>query len=150
MRKILLAGAAMLATTGMAMALGSDTITVSTTLAQACSVSITSTSVTMPSDGNLSGSEAFSYQCNYASGTTTLTFDSGFNGVSADGGTTTFAYNITPSTGAAGTSAAPFNNTPVVNAVANAPSNASFTVDLLNPLAVAGTYTDTLTISIAP
>jgi hypothetical protein len=150
MRNILLAGAAMLVTTGMAMAAGSDTITVKTTLDPSCSVSITNALVSLPADGNASVSQAFSYQCNYATGNATIEFDSTFDGVSADEGVTTFAYNITPSTGAAGTSLAAFTNVAPVNPTVNTPTAATFTVDLVTPIVVAGVYEDVLEISITP
>jgi len=149
MRKLLLAATALtIAGVGSALASGSDSITVTTFVPQSCTVSIASTNVALPANGDATAPEAFSYTCNYGTGTADLTFSSGSGGVTD--GSTTYVYNITPSTGPAGTSAAPVLNTSGVNATPNTPTAASFTLDLVDPIVIAGTYTDTLTISIAP
>ena len=148
MRKLLLASAAIAVMgAGPAMALDSDTITIQSTLAQACQVDIANTTAVMPANGSPSALEAFSFECNFGGEGATLSFASTFGGVS--NGFTTHVYNIVPSTGAPGTSAVTFPNFPLIP-LPNTPVNASFTVDLVNPILVAGTYSDTLTISITP
>jgi hypothetical protein len=150
MRKLLLATAAFAVLgAGQALAAGSDSVTVTTTVAESCSVTIPGTNVTLPADGNASAPEAFSFECNYTGETAQLTYASGFGGVSSDGGTTDHVYNIVTSHGADGDSATTFSSG-VLATTALTPVAASVTLDLVNPILVAGVYTDTLTISIAP
>ncbi|MCE9523490.1 MAG: hypothetical protein K8S25_13790 [Alphaproteobacteria bacterium] len=153
MRNLLLASAAVaIMGVGPAMAAGSDSVTVTTFLAQSCSVSIPGTDVALPPGGGLSLATSFSYQCNYGgeAAVATVTYDSGYDGVSDDLGVTDHEYNIIPSFGSSGTSAAPLINAAAAVTAPNSPQNVSFQLSLVTPIIVAGTYTDTLTISIAP
>jgi hypothetical protein len=147
MRKIILAGAAMLATTGMAMAAGSDTVTISSTLPQSCSVDIPTATITL-SPTTTASSQNFTYRCNFGSeeSTATLTFDSTSDGVVGPGGE--IDYNITFGS-ATGTS----NSALVASAPVSTPNtniSASFSVALASAPLVAGTYTDVLNVSISP
>lgn len=147
MRNILLAGAAMLATTSMAMAVAvtSDSVTVSTTVAESCSVNITATTVALPSDATASSAVPFTFECNYTGTTAALTYTSTNGGA----GSAANPYNIVTLVGADGTSAAPLVTSGLVT-TALTPVNNSFTLQLQAPILIAGTYSDTLTVSIAP
>jgi hypothetical protein len=137
----------MLATTGMAMAAGNDTITVSAILPQSCSVNISSTLIEL----NLTSTaktQGFTYRCNFGSETSnaSLVFDSGSNAVVGPGGE--LDYSITVGT-ATGNSNAPLTVTAPV-ATANTDIDASFSVALIEFPTIAGTYSDILTVSITP
>jgi len=152
MRKLLLGSTALVMLAAPAFALDSDTITVTTQLDQACSVDVAGTDVALPADGSPSAIVPFTYECNYGgeAAVATVTYDSGFDGVSADAGVTDHVYNIVPTTGGSGTSAVPLVNAAAPVTAPNTTQNASFQLDLVAPIVVAGTYTDVLTISIAP
>lgn len=151
MRKILLATTALGLLAAPALAADNDSILITAFVPEACNVSITNPTMSLSPTGAVSAPEAFSYDCNFGGegADATLTFSSGFGGVSSDGGVTDHVYNITPSTGPAGTSAAPLVNT-VAIAAPNTPVGGTFTLSLVTPINVAGTYTDTMTITIAP
>ena len=151
MRKVLLATAAFaLLGTGVAFASGSDSVLVTTTVPQSCTVDMESTDVTLPSTGASSASTGFSYTCNFTGNVADVTIHSVNGGVDDDGagGNAAHVYNITSTVG---------NGSSAADVVAlDVPSTAltampqSFTLALQAPILVAGTYTDTLSISIAP
>jgi uncharacterized protein involved in outer membrane biogenesis len=145
MRNILLAGAAMLATTSLAMAAGSDSVAISTTVAESCSVNITATTVTLPADATPSSTVPFTFTCNYTGTSAALTYTSTNGGA----GSNANPYNIITLVGNDGTSAAPLI-TGSLATTALTPVNNSFTLQLQTPILVAGTYSDTLTVSVAP
>jgi hypothetical protein len=150
MRKILLAATAFaFVGAGSALALDSDTITVTAEVPNWCIVDFTDPSVALPADGSVIAS-GFSYTCNYEGSTAVVTFDSGSNGVVGPGGT--YAYNINWAAGSAsGTSALPVNSAALATtALANVIT--SVDLDLVGDQSsmVAGSYTDILTVSIAP
>lgn len=146
MRKLLLATAAFaIFGAGQALAAGSDSVTVTTIVQESCSVDIPGTNVSLPADGSAAAAEAFSFTCNYTGSTAALTYTSLNLGV----GSAANPYNIVPSVGASGTSGAAFSSGPLAT-TALTPVNATVTLDLVNPILIAGTYNDTLTISILP
>ena len=150
MRKILLAGAAMLATTGMAMAVvvvptNTDSVSVSTTVAQACTVDITATTVTLPADATPSSAVPFTFTCNFTGTTAALTYTSSNGGA----GSSANPYNIITAVGDDGVSTTPLTTGSLVTTALTAVPN-SFTLQLQAPILVAGTYADTLTVSVAP
>src|SRR5262245_48101376 len=108
MRKILLASASIVVMAAPAFAAGSDSVTVTTTVQQSCTVDIPNSSVTLPVDASPSASTPLSYTCNFVGEveTATLTFSSLNLGV----GNSSHPYSVTPSTLGSGTSAAPFNS----------------------------------------
>ncbi len=146
MRNILLAGAAMLATTGMAMAVSTgDSVNITTTVAQACSVTISQANVSIPEGGSVTGN--YSFQCNFAGNTADVTWDSANDGVTDT--VNTYDYNITTSLGGVGlasTGLLESNQT----LLANTAVNATFELSLVPGPKVAGTYQDVLSVSIAP
>jgi opacity protein-like surface antigen len=146
MRKILLASAALALLGGNAMAAD---VTVTTTVAQACSVSA-DPSVILPANGS-SVVGAYSYQCNFTGSTADLTWSSANGGVDADGvgGDPAHDYTIATSLGGSGSASAGLSETNVAT-TANTASPQTFTLALVAPIIVAGTYTDTLTVNIAP
>ena len=145
MRKILLAGAAMLATTSMAMAAGTDSVTVSTTVAESCSVSITATTVTLPADTTPSAVVPFTFTCNYTGSTAALTYTSTNGGA----GSSANPYDIITLVGDDGDSTAPLVTSGLATTALNPVSN-SFQLQLQDPILIAGSYSDTLTVSVAP
>lgn len=146
MRKLLLATTAFAVLgAGQALASGNDSVTVTTIVNESCSVSIPGTNVSLPADGSAATAEAFSFTCNYTGSTAALTYTSLNGGV----GSSANPYNIVPSVGASGVSNATFSSGPLAT-TALTPVNATVTLDLVNPILIAGTYNDTLTISILP
>lgn len=143
MRKVLLAGAALLATAGVAFA-GSASVQVETEVPQVCGVQIAAGPVDLPFNGD-PVTHGFQYRCNYT-GDADVSFTSLYGGVSSDSGATAHNYSITSSL-ATGDAAAGATDT-----VAVVPGGVAtdFTLALVDPIILAGSYEDTLTITIAP
>jgi spore coat protein U-like protein len=162
MRKIILAGAAMLATTGMAMAAGSESFTVSALVTAKCTV-------TDPANINFNNDSAvndnqtgtFSFSCNFAgtngtgAGALKIGFKSTSGGLVNDADSSGpksygFKYGasdeVTAATLAAGTGV----DYPETSSAAGVPNNRSFVVRLAQALPVAGTYTDTINVTVSP
>jgi hypothetical protein len=153
MRKILLAGAAMLATTGMAMAVvvaptNTDSVSISTNVAESCTVSITATTVTLPANATASAPTPFTFTCNYTGSTASLSYTSTNGGVK-DGAGPTYVYSITPALGLPGSSAGTLT-TPALNSTALTPMANSFVLQLQSEIQIAGNYSDTLTVTVSP
>jgi hypothetical protein len=142
MRKLLLATAALAVLGGPAMA---ATTTVTTTVPQSCTASI-DPNVSLPADASaVTGN--FSYTCNFTGNTADVTWKSTNGGVTD--GATTHDYSITSSIGGSGVASIDHTESDVAT-TANVASPQTFTLQLLNPIIVAGTYTDTLAVTIAP
>jgi hypothetical protein len=149
MRNLLLATAALaMACAGHALASGRSSITVTTTVPQSCTVNIPGTNVTLPADGSAAAAEPFTFSCNFTGSDAQLSYVSTKGGVE-DGAGPIYPYNVVPALGNSGTSSANFSSGPLAT-TALTPVNTSFTLDLVGDIQVAGSYTDTLTISIAP
>jgi hypothetical protein len=155
MRKILLAGAAMLATTGMAMAAGTVGVTINSSVPKACSVAESTTTITLAPGAGSNQPGSFKTTCNFSAADFTVNFKSANKGVrNAVENVTkkyTLGYNgsnydsetdLGTSTGTTVT-AAP-GGTPGVEVTRN------FSVAFPSALDVGGDYTDTLTITVAP
>jgi hypothetical protein len=157
MRKIILAGAAMLATTGVSFA-QSTSITLETTVPRACSVAFADgSSLTVPADGTPSVGKTVNLSCNFVDTTADLTFTSTNLGVkdSSVGASLTApqTYNISyaHNGGAAallGNSTAPRIASSVLSSVGT--TTGVFTAQLVAPITTAGTFTDTVTVSVVP
>lgn len=146
MRKILLAGAAMLATTTVALAVvPGDSVSITTTVAQACTVSISENTVAIPEGGSVTGN--YSFQCNFSGSTADVVWDSANDGVTDT--VNTYDYNITTSLGGVGLASTGLTESNRTT-VANTPVNATFELSLVPGPKVAGTYLDVLSVSIAP
>jgi len=163
MRKLLLSTVALLAVGAASSAFAADSapIAISAELAQSCTInSGTSTNVVLdasaPSDG-VPGT--FNYQCNFT-GSPTLKFTSANKGAQSTGPDATLVgYGIylndtppsTPASSWQQASATPASYTGITTTISpNTQVSPSFRLGLDAPLVVAGTYTDTLTIDIAP
>jgi spore coat protein U-like protein len=157
MRNILLAGAAMLATTGLAMAVVAPTsqnVGITASLAELCTITDPN-DVAVPgtTSGSTSPAANFTFACNFAGAGAAPVLQIAFS--SANGGLTsgseTVDYNI--NYGAAIISSATAFVAPVqvaeTTSGANATNNRSFTVSLAEDITVAGSYSDTVTVSIS-
>lgn len=165
MKTILRLGYAVLVLVGINSAYAAD-VAVATSVGQLCQINAgTSSAIDMTGYAvNTPVAGVFKYQCNFAGGNTILRFTSANGGVKngsnlADYGI--FLNDQTPgalgapnpnqwlrasnSTGAG----VPFFNIAVPTA-ANVEQTPYFYVGLIQPVTVAGTYTDTLTITILP
>lgn len=157
MRRILLATTAFAFSAGMAMAADSANVEITAENPAACEIVTASSSLNLGTVVETYVPGDFTYQCNFV-GSPTLTF------TSLNGGVVNGAYssdygiylNDAPASGtpsvdwlqASGTPAVYFGITSTV--APNTPTSPSFAVALTEPLEVAGLYSDTLTISIAP
>jgi len=165
MRKILLATAAFAFSAGMAMAADDADIEINASLDEDCQITDSSASLTHGAvDEYVPG--VFTYECNFI-GAPQFTFDSANDGVmTTENGGATVDYGIylndipafgTPSTfwlKASDTPAGygPGGPGPVISTTVspNVSVSPSFAVALIEPLTVAGEYSDLLTITIAP
>ncbi len=162
MRKILLAGAAMLATTGMAMAVTTSgtQITLQTEVTRACSVVFDDTStLALPSNGDESSGKGVTLACNFTDTSADITFASSFQGVKSTtvnpDAPNPFPYTMTYQHGASpivalGDSSAPRTAPDVASVPGPAVTTGVFKAKLVNPILVAGTFSDTVTVSVAP
>lgn len=167
MRKIFLAGAAMLATTGVAFAqpttppttpTASTSITLQTIVPKTCTVAFADGSnLTVPADGTESAGKTVNLSCNFAGETADLTFTSTNLGVkdSSPGASLTAAqvYTIKYGQGTAtpasiGTSATGGQATNVASTVGT--TTGVFTAQLVNPITTAGTFSDTVSVTVSP
>ena len=155
MRIILLAGAAMLATTGMAMAAGNFAVTINSTVPKSCTVSNPTNTITLNAASGSNQSGQFTTNCNFSAADFTVNFKSTNGGVKNTVENVTKNYtlgyggsdynsstDLGTSTGKTIT-AAP-GGTPGVAAVR------TFSIAFPEALTVGGDYTDTLTITVAP
>lgn len=162
MRKIFLAGAAMLATTGMAMAAGEQSFTISAPVTAKCTVTDPA-NIGFNNDSAVDAEQegTFSFSCNFAgtNGTGTGALKIGFK--STNGGLVNaadssgpksygFTYEenaeVTAATLGAGTGVT-FNETSSAPGAAN---ERAFLVRLAQILPVAGTYSDTINVTVSP
>jgi spore coat protein U-like protein len=165
MRKIILAGAAMLATTGMAMAAG-DSFTISAPVTAKCTV-------TKPGDINFNNDStrddeqtgSFSFSCNFAGTNGTganalrLRFQSEKGGLvnpldsSSVTNPKTYGFTYEGNTEVL-SSDATFKGTgfpyPETSVAAGAVNNRDFVVRLEDELLIAGTYSDTINVTVSP
>ncbi len=149
MRTLLLASTALVAFYSPAMAAD---VLITSTVDEACEISA-DTNATLPSTGAISAPVDFTWSCNYGGeGSATITFDSAKGGVQVGNTGPVYVYDIVPTTGGPGDSALAFDNVAAVDPVPNTDVNSSFTLQLDGglPIEVAGVYTDTLSVTIAP
>lgn len=156
MKKLLIAAVAVSAAfAAPAMAQTSVNVPLSGTLASKCNISAF---LNGPFDAlNLEstlvqGSESLTVNCNYT-GTASVTFDSANDGVLKSGSNTVpYKFILTGVGGPLSTGVSLASNQTVSNfsAVANADQTRSMRVQLDAIATVAGTYTDTVTVSVAP
>lgn len=162
MRKILLAGAAMLATTGMAMAGNSEPIKISAFVTAKCTVA-NPNDIGFTDDAPLNATVTgnFSFSCNFAgsnsTGTTPLkvTFKSNEGGLVNPADTTgpkdyEFTYGTNPlvtSASLASGDGAPY---PETSSGPGETNTRTFLVRLKEELTVNGTYQDTINVTVAP
>ncbi len=163
MRRLLLATSALaLLGAGSAMASGSSQTQITATNPQNCQINSASPSIDLGTVVNVAVPGTFTYQCNFQ-GAPTLTFQSANGGVSTaqnGGGLANYGIYLNdaapgspPSTwlqASAATGAGAVYNGITTELTANAAVSPVFQVGLSQTLPVAGTYADTLTISIAP
>ncbi len=153
MRKILLAGAAMLATTSLAMAADSANVELTSTVAKSCSI-------TSGGDINVGTTIApqagtFTTSCNFSAANLTISMQSEFGGLknAVEGVTVPYDVAYDSQTKASGTitaAALPAARAFTPQAAGGASVLRNFTVALQSALTVGGDYEDTLTISVAP
>ncbi|MCE9523489.1 MAG: hypothetical protein K8S25_13785 [Alphaproteobacteria bacterium] len=165
MRKVLLTTAAF-AFIGAGSAMAADTANVEITAEQAPVCDITAVSGSIPLAGvNVAVPGLFEYECNFE-GSPTFTFTSANGGVETTdngGGIADYGIFLNDQTPAALSVPLPSDWQPASGATAgvvygsislSAPPNTTitpyFSVGLTQPLPVAGSYSDTLTIDIAP
>jgi hypothetical protein len=157
MRNILLAGAALLATSGMAMAVvapTSQSVGITASLAELCSITDPNdVSVPGTTIGSTSAPSNFDFSCNFAGAGAAPVLQISF--ASANGGlksgTEVVDYSITYGTSTITSAAAFAGAVPVAEttSAANAVNSRSFTVALTEDITVAGNYSDTVTVSIS-
>jgi hypothetical protein len=162
MRKIILSTVAAIAamTSTSAFAAGSADVAINASLAPKCTISASSSALTLTSDkAPVAGT--FEYSCNFV-GSPTMTFTSLNGGVATtENGTAKADYGIylndTAYTGDTSSwlKASQAATTQTYNGITttvtpNTTVTPSFAVALLDTLTVAGTYSDTLTITVAP
>jgi hypothetical protein len=148
MRNILLAGAALLATTGMAMASGDALVQLSSTVVKNCTITsggnIALSTTGAPENGS------FTTDCNFSLANLTISMTSANGGLKNTDENVTVPYDViynsqtklsSTLTTAQAFTAEPAGGAAVVR---------NFVVDLATPLTVGGSYADTLTISVAP
>lgn len=152
MRKILLAGAAMLATTGMAMAAGSATVTLESTVPNVCTIGSTIAPVVF-GEGDTSKVGSFTTNCNFSLANISVSFKSANGGLLNAAEEVKAPYNLTYS-GVTKAAADITDSTLFIAEPAGTPRNSpktrNFTVALSGALTVGGTYSDTLTINVTP
>lgn len=159
MKKVILTTAAALAALTAAPAFAADSVstTINASLDPTCDITSHSPTLTLGAvDEVVPG--VFSYQCNFI-GDPTFTFTSANGGVkTTENGEATATYGIylndAPVSGAPSTwlqsSATPVSYSVSTSLTPNTTVSPNFAVALTQALTVAGSYSDTLTISIAP
>jgi len=162
MRKLLLATSALaLLGAGSALAAGSSQTQITATSQQTCQINAQSAVLDLGSVVDVPVAGSFVYQCNFV-GAPQFTFTSANGGVKTsenNGGLANYGIYLNdtaPSTApsawlqaSATTGGAAFTGISTTTAP-NAPVSPSFSVGLSQALPVAGAYSDTLTIAIAP
>ena len=157
MRNILLAGAAMLATTGMAMAADSETVAISALVTANCTLTDPA-DIAFPNNSTTgaTANRTFNFTCNFSGNngsTLAVSFQSTNGGLKNLADPTTRLYNFQYGANTAVVSSAIQAvdvDYPETSATANLAESRAFTVTLNEALPVAGNYTDTLNVSIAP
>lgn len=157
MRKILLAGAALLATTGMAMASDLEGVAISALVTASCSLTDPA-DITFPtnSTNGATDTRSFSFSCNFAGNngnTLAVSFQSVNGGLTHGADPVVRTYDLEYGLNTAVSSAAIKTvdvDYPENSAAANVAELRSFKVTLTDSLPVAGTYADTLNVSVAP
>jgi len=159
MRRILLASTAfVLAGASAAFAVEppkSAQFTVTSTLAASCSIGTgESTEVVVGPAASVVGTGEFTTTCNFEDADMTVSFvsDNGGveNGVEDITVDYTIAYGGDDALASEATLATPFEVAAASGPVAGAAIDRSFTVTLVDDITVAGDYTDTLTVTVAP
>jgi spore coat protein U-like protein len=160
MRRILLATAAFAFSAGMAMAADTANVEINAEQEPLCDITNISPSVSL-AGVEVGVAATLTYQCNFE-GSPTFTFTSLNGGVyTTENGTALADYGIyvndvapggLPSSWLQASTATTPQVFPGISfsAPPNTPINPYFSVGLTQPLPVAGVYTDTLTVSIAP
>ncbi len=155
MRIILLAGAAMLATTGMAMAAGDAAVTINSTVPKSCTVSNATSTITLTPGSGSTQPGAFTTTCNFSAADFTVNFKSANGGVRNSDEDVTKNYKL--GYNAANYDAATELGAPGGKTVTSAPGGTpgtpavrTFSIAFPEALTVGGDYTDTLTITVAP
>ena len=159
MRKLLLAASALVVLgAAPAMALDSETVIVSASVSATCSVSDPN-DVSFGTDPVVGATNTsnFSFTCNFAGnsvGTLQVSFQSANGGLANVNDGTDRSYTVKYGANAAVTAASievPADiDYPETSGAANVANARSFTVQLAEALPVAGAYSDTLTVSVAP
>lgn len=136
---------------GASLAADNGSISLTSTVLQACSVTVSNLVVDVPANGDESPESPFTFTCNYAGQTASLTYDSQNNGVKRVTGGPVRVYQIITNLGADGDSSAPLT-TPGLSTTELTPVTNGVRFKLSNPdVAVgAGAYLDTLLITISP
>ena len=162
MRKIIFSTVAAVAalTSTSAFAAGSAEVAINAELAKECKITASSSSITL-TNNKVPVAGQFEYSCNFT-GSPTLTFASANGGVKTTSGDAAAAdygiyLNDTAYTNdtatwlkaSEATTAQTFDDITTTDAP-NTTKSPSFAVALLEDLTVAGTYSDTLTITVAP
>ena len=161
MRKILLAGAAMLATTGMAMAGNKEPIKISAFVTAKCTVADPA-DIGFTNDASV-GDEAtgeFTFSCNFTgangtgAGALKIAFKSVGGGLSNSADTSgvksyLFTYGSNPPVTAANLQSLGAEY-PELSSGPGATNLRNFNVELAQALTVAGTYSDTIDVTVSP
>lgn len=156
MRNILLAAAAvMVAGSGAAMAAGTTNVQITASQVATCEIVAVSTTLALTTvDASVPGN--FQYKCNF-DGQPTISFASANGGVKNGAYTSKYgiylndAAPVSPPSAWLQSNLTPQSYNNITNSTPpNTIITPSFAVGLTEPLAVAGNYTDQLTISITP
>ena len=151
MRKIILAGAAMLATTGMAMA-AEGTVELTGSVPLECKIGASIAKVAFEED-DTSKVGSFTTNCNYSNASMTVSFKSDNGGLLNEDEEVLAPYVLSYGT-VDKESGDILETTEFVTEPAGIPRNANktrnFTVTLVDPLTVGGEYEDIITITVTP
>jgi len=153
MRNILLAGAAMLATTSLAMAAGSADVELTSTVTKSCGITSGGNIVVGTTTAAQPGT--FTTSCNFTAANLTISMQSEFGGLKNAAENVTVAYDVaynsqTKASSTITSAALPAARAFTPQAAGGASVLRNFTVALQAALTVGGDYEDTLTISVAP
>ena len=150
MRKLLLATAALaLAGAGVAFASGSAQVTINSSLDASCSVSDATTTLTL--SGTVAQTGHFTTTCNFSAADLHVQFQSDKGGVYNSVENVTAPYTLTYNAGAHDSSTLTGAGVTIDHASGStSPVIRDYDVALNAPLSVAGSYADTLTITVTP
>ena len=153
MQKLLLASAAF-AVIGIApaMAGGSVNFNLSSNLGKTCTIAATNTNLTVGPAASAGATGTFETNCNFEISDLTLTFTSGKGGLynSVEGITELYNLTFDGTTVDSGTAQGGAVFVRASGPVANNPVTRTFDVALQHDLAIAGDYSDVLTVEVAP